>query len=84
VISAVAVRVVLTRIGSASLGLDAVVVEWGKLGKSGDEWRTVLVAGLIRGGVNVAGADFVVGTSAGSRVGAVLPCTGSHDAERAR
>jgi NTE family protein len=38
----------------------------------GIAWQTGLAAGLARGGVQLADADFIVGTSAGSAVGAQL------------
>jgi len=41
-------------------------------GSVGIAWQTGLIAGLARGGVDVARADFIVGTSAGSAVGATL------------
>ncbi len=41
-------------------------------GPVGIAWETGLVAGLAEGGVNVADADFIMGTSAGSAVGAQL------------
>jgi NTE family protein len=41
-------------------------------GSVGIAWQTGLAAGLARHGVDLAGADFIVGTSAGSSVGAQL------------
>ena len=41
-------------------------------GSVGIAWQTGLAAGLARKGVQLAGADFVLGTSAGSAVGAQL------------
>ncbi len=41
-------------------------------GSVGIAWQTGLCAGLRRRGVDLAGADFIVGTSAGSAVGAQL------------
>jgi NTE family protein len=41
-------------------------------GSVGIGWQTGLVAGLARGGVHLDEADFIVGTSAGSAVGAQL------------
>ncbi len=39
-------------------------------GRSGSEWETGLLKGLRDGGVNLTGADLIVGTSAGAVVGA--------------
>jgi NTE family protein len=41
-------------------------------GSVGIGWQTGLLAGLARGGVNLGDADYIVGTSAGSAVGAQL------------
>ncbi|HEY5106020.1 MAG TPA: patatin-like phospholipase family protein [Caulobacteraceae bacterium] len=41
-------------------------------GPVGIAWEAGLLAGLAQGGVDLAGADFIVGTSAGSFVGAQL------------
>jgi NTE family protein len=41
-------------------------------GSVGIAWQTGLAAGLARHGVDLAAADFIVGTSAGSAVGAQL------------
>ncbi len=41
-------------------------------GVAGIAWETGVLAGLVRAGVNVAGADLFIGTSAGSVVGAQL------------
>src|SRR5947209_8003836 len=41
-------------------------------GPVGIAWETAMAAGLARRGVNLADADFVVGTSAGSAVGAQI------------
>jgi NTE family protein len=43
-------------------------------GVTGIAWEVGLLTGLRDGGADVSGADLVVGTSAGSAVGAVLAC----------
>ena len=39
-------------------------------GPVGIAWESGLIAGLAESGINLSGADFIVGTSAGSVVGA--------------
>ena len=41
-------------------------------GVTGIAWEVGLLAGLRDGGADVSGADLVIGTSAGSAVGAVI------------
>lgn len=52
------------------MGIKALVLGGG--GVAGIAWETGLVAGLAEGGIDVADADLIVGTSAGSVIGAQL------------
>jgi NTE family protein len=58
---------------------DGLAVVLGAGGVVGTAWMAGLAGGLRRGGVDLAGADLIVGTSAGAIVGALLAGDGDPD-----